>query len=228
MRRRPPMQPQLKAKFFCFFLALSLIVLLLVGTVHLRSILGSLAVTRVSNLVNQVVTEAVSDAVNSGEIQYTQLISLEKNDSGGVAALVSNMAEFNRLQAAIAQDILKRLGEMADIELKIPAGTLSGSAFLAGRGPELSVRMQSTGSCSMRFENAFSHAGINQTTHRILLCVDVSMSILLPGFRTGTEVSNSFSVAETVIVGEVPDTYTYFDSGNDVQEDAYEYAINNG
>lgn len=228
MRRRPPMQPQLKAKFFCFFLALSLIVLLLVGTVHLRSILGSLAVTRVSNLVNQVVTEAVSDAVNSGEIQYTQLISLEKNDSGGVAALVSNMAEFNRLQAAIAQDILKRLGEMADIELKIPAGTLSGSAFLAGRGPELSVRMQSTGSCSTRFENAFSHAGINQTTHRILLCVDVSMSILLPGFRTGTEVSNSFSVAETVIVGEVPDTYTYFDSGNDVQEDAYEYAINNG
>lgn len=228
MRRRPPMQPQLKAKFFCFFLALSLIVLLLVGTVHLRSILGSLAVTRVSNLVNQVVTEAVSDAVNSGEIQYTQLISLEKNDSGGVAALVSNMAEFNRLQAAIAQDILKRLGEMADIELKIPAGTLSGSAFLAGRGPELSVRMQSTGSCSTRFENAFSHAGINQTTHRILLCVDVSMSILLPGFRTGTEVSNSFSVAETVIVGEVPDTYTYFDSGNDIQEDAYEYAINNG
>lgn len=228
MRRRPPMQPQLKAKFFCFFLALSLIVLLLVGTVHLRSILGSLAVTRVSNLVNQVVTEAVSDAVNSGEIQYTQLISLEKNDSGGIAALVSNMAEFNRLQAAIAQDILKRLGEMADIELKIPAGTLSGSAFLAGRGPELSVRMQSTGSCSTRFENAFSHAGINQTTHRILLCVDVSMSILLPGFRTGTEVSNSFSVAETVIVGEVPDTYTYFDSGNDVQEDAYEYAINNG
>lgn len=222
------MQPQLKAKLFCFFLALSLIVLLLVGTVHLRSILGSLAVTRVSNLVNQVVTEAVSDAVNSGEIQYTQLISLEKNDSGGVAALVSNMAEFNRLQAAIAQDILKRLGEMADIELKIPAGTLSGSAFLAGRGPELSVRMQSTGSCSTRFENAFSHAGINQTTHRILLCVDVSMSILLPGFRTGTEVSNSFSVAETVIVGEVPDTYTYFDSGNDIQEDAYEYAINNG
>lgn len=222
------MQPQLKAKFFCFFLALSLIVLLLVGTIHLRSILSSLAVTRVSNLVNQVVTEAVSDAVNSGEIQYTQLISLEKNDSGGVAALVSNMAEFNRLQAAIAQDILKRLGEMADIELKIPAGTLSGSAFLAGRGPELSVRMQSTGSCSTRFENAFSHAGINQTTHRILLCVDVSMSILLPGFRTGTEVSNSFSVAETVIVGEVPDTYTYFDSGNDVQEDAYEYAINNG
>ena len=90
------------------------------------------------------------------------------------------------------------------------------------------MRTQSTGSCSARFENEFSHAGINQTTHRILLCVDVSMSILLPGFRTGTEISNAFSVAETVIVGEVPGTYTYFDSGNATEEDAYEYAINNG
>ncbi|MDE7218068.1 MAG: sporulation protein YunB [Oscillospiraceae bacterium] len=228
MRRRSPGPPRQKAKIFCFFLACIFIALTIVGTGHLRSILGSLAVTRVSNLVNQVVTEAVSNAVNNGEIQYHDLISLEKNDSGGVAALVSNMAEFNRLQSSITQDILTRLAEMADVELEIPAGTLSGSAFLAGRGPTLSVRMQSTGSCSARFENEFSHAGINQTTHRILLCVDVSMSILLPGFRTGTEVSNSFSVAETVIVGEVPGTYTYFDSGNPIEEDAYEYGINNG
>ncbi len=228
MRRRPLIQPRQKVKFFCFFLACIFMVLTIVGTGHLRSILGSLAVTRVSNLVNRIVSEAVSDAVESGEIQYNDLISLEKNNNGGVAALVSNMAEFNRLQSSITQDILERLDEVADINLQIPVGTLSGSAFLAGRGPAFSVRMQSTGSCSARFDNEFSHAGINQTTHRILLCVDISMSILLPGFRTGTEVSNSFSVAETVIVGEVPGTYTYFDSGNNVQEDAYEYAINNG
>lgn len=84
------------------------------------------------------------------------------------------------------------------------------------------------GSCSARFENQFTQAGINQTTHRVMLYVDVSMSILLPGFRTGTQVSSSFSVAETVIVGDVPDTYTYFDSGRDIEEEAHEYAINNG
>ena len=148
--------------------------------------------------------------------------------SGGVAALVSNMAEFNRLQSSITQDILTHLGEMSDTDLTIPIGTLMGSALLAGRGPAFSVRMQSTGSCSARFANEFTQAGINQTTHRIILCVDVSVSILLPGFRTGTTVSNSFAVAETVIVGEVPGTYTYFDSGNPVEDDAFEYSINNG
>ena len=213
-RYRLPMPPGQKAKLICFFLSVALLSLTIVGTNHLRSLLGNLAVTRVSNMVGRVVMEAVSDAVNSGEIQYNDLISLEKDADGGIAALQSNMAEFNRLQSAITKDILDRLGQVSEMDLTIPLGTLTGSALLVGRGPSLSVRMQSLGSCSAHFENQFDQAGINQTTHRILLCVDVSMSILLPGFRTSTQVSNAFSVAETVIVGETPDTYLNFDKGD--------------
>lgn len=227
-RYRLPMPPGQKAKLICFFLSVALLSLTIVGTNHLRSLLGNLAVTRVSNMVGRVVMEAVSDAVNSGEIQYNDLISLEKDADGGIAALQSNMAEFNRLQSAITKDILDRLGQVSEMDLTIPLGTLTGSALLVGRGPSLSVRMQSLGSCSAHFENQFDQAGINQTTHRILLCVDVSMSILLPGFRTSTQVSNAFSVAETVIVGDVPGSYTYFDSGNPIEQDAFDYAINNG
>ena len=227
-RYRLPMPPGQKAKLICFFLSVALLSLTIVGTNHLRSLLGNLAVTRVSNMVGRVVMEAVSDAVNSGEIQYNDLISLEKDADGGIAALQSNMAEFNRLQSAITKDILDRLGQVSEMDLTIPLGTLTGSALLVGRGPSLSVRMQSLGSCSAHFENQFDQAGINQTTHRILLCVDVSVSILLPGFRTSTQVSNAFSVAETVIVGAVPDSYTYFDSGNPIEEDAFDYTMNNG
>lgn len=227
-RYRLPMPPGQKAKLICFFLSVALLSLTVVGTNHLRSLLGNLAVTRVSNMVGRVVMEAVSDAVNSGEIQYNDLISLEKDADGGIAALQSNMAEFNRLQSAITKDILDRLGQVSEMDLTIPLGTLTGSALLVGRGPTLSVRMQSLGSCSAHFENQFDQAGINQTTHRILLCVDVSMSILLPGFRTSTQVSNAFSVAETVIVGDVPGSYTYFDSGNPIEQDAFDYSINNG
>ena len=217
-----------KARLLCFFLSAAVIALAVVGTMHLRSLLGNLAVTRVSNMVGQVVTAAVNDAISSGDTLYTNLISMEKGEGGAITALHSNMAQFNRLQSEITQDVLTRLEQVSDTDLAIPAGTLTGSPMLAGRGPELHIRMQSVGSCSAHFENEFDQAGINQTTHRILLCVDVSMSILLPGFRTGTKVSNSFSVAETVIVGAVPDSYTYFDSGNPVEEDAFEYTMNNG
>ncbi|MCI9056431.1 MAG: sporulation protein YunB [Oscillospiraceae bacterium] len=227
-RYRPPMTGAQRVRVFCFFLAVVLITLGVVGTVHLRGLLGNLAETAVSNMVGQVVTEAVSDTIANGDIRYERLISFEKDNNGDITALHSNMAEFNRLQAGITQEVLTRLGEVAERDLVIPLGTLTGSALLAGRGPSFTVRMQSVGSCSARFENRFSQAGINQTTHRIILCVEVNMSILLPGFQTSTQVDASFSVAETVIVGDVPESYTYFDSGNPIEEDALEYTMNNG
>ena len=75
---------------------------------------------------------------------------------------------------------------------------------------------------------AFTSAGINQPKHQIILTVDVSVSVLLPGFRTATKVSNSFIVAETVIVGTVPATYTYFSTDPDsYEEDLKDYILNN-
>lgn len=227
-RYRPPMTGAQKARLLCLLAAVCLITLVIVFAFHLKTILGDLAVTRVSNSVNRLVTEAINDAINSGDIQYDDLITFQKDANGRITAFQSNMASFNRLQADITGDVLQRLAEVSDTELAIPLGTLTGSALLAGRGPKFRVRMQSVGSCSAHFENVFDHAGINQTTHSILLYVDVSVTILLPGFSTYTKVSNAFSVAETVIVGDVPDTYTYFDSENDQTEDAYEYTINNG
>lgn len=216
-----------RVKLACFFAAAGCLALSLVAFTHLRTLLGSLAVTRVTNTVNRVVMAAVSDTIASGDIQYDRLITFEKDDVGRITALRSNMAEFNRLQSAITADILQRMGQTAQSELSIPLGTLTGSALLAGRGPRFRVRMESVGSCSAHFENDFDHAGINQTTHSILLYVDVSVSILLPGFRTYTKVSNVFSVAETVIVGAVPDSYTYFQSDQPEEEMANEYIMNN-
>ena len=227
-RYRVPLTRRQKAGLIVFFSAGILVVLAAVGSMHLQSLLGDMAVTRVTNSVNRLVVASVSEAIESGDIQYDKLIQFEKSASGTITALRSNMAEFNRLQADIASDVLQRMGQLSETELAIPLGTLSGSPLLAGRGPRIRVKMQSYGSCTAHFDNQFEHAGINQTTHSIILCVDVSVSILLPGLRTGTKVSNAFSVAETVIVGSVPDSYTYFDSGNAIADDAYEYAINNG
>ena len=122
-----------------------------------------------------------------------------------------------------------RLSSVSDSDLAIPIGTLSGSPLLAGRGPELHVRMQSVGSASARFHNTFSAAGINQTRHQIILEVDVDMSILLPMIETATRVSNEISVGETVIVGGVPQTFTNFNTAPEEKDRlAEEYILNNG
>lgn len=220
---------QQKVLVWCTFLLAALGALTAAAVLHMRPIVVDLATARTSNMVNRIVVAAINDAVDSGRIDYGRLVSFDKDANGHVTALKSNMAEFNRLQASISDDILQRMADVSTTDLSIPIGTLTGSPLLAGRGPCLHVRMQSVGTATARFDNQFSSAGINQTRHRILLDVDVHVSILLPGLTTYTKVSNEISVAETVIVGGVPDTYTYFSTTPDeIENYADEYIINNG
>ena len=201
--------------------------LFVVAAAQLRPILTSLATARVTNTVTAIVNAAVNETIYGAGVDYDRLVSLETDHEGRVSAVKSNMAEFNRLQSAILAEILERLSEVDTRELSIPVGSLTGSPLLSGRGPAIRVRMQSVGAPSARFENAFSAAGINQTRHQINLAVDVSVAILLPGFTTGTRVSGLFTVAETVIVGTVPENYTYF-STEQIEDTAREYIMNQG
>jgi len=215
-------------RIFAFLLTALLLAVLLTGTARMKPLLESLATTRVSNTVNRIIFEAVNEAIQEGDISYEELISMEKDTDGNITAVHSNMAAFNRLQAQILDIILARIDQVSARELSIPIGTLTGSALLAGRGPRISVRMESVGSSSAKFENRFDSAGINQTNHQIVLKVDVSVSILLPGFTTATTVSTAVTVAETVIVGAVPETYTYFSTAPETyEEDLKDYILNN-
>lgn len=207
---------------------LTLMALTWAVVMHLRPVLVSLATTRCANTVNRIVVAAVNDAVDSGHLEYDELVSFDKDAEGRVSALRSNMAAINRLQAAVAADVLARLAEVSESELSVPLGTLTGSPLLAGRGPKLHVKMETLGSATAQFNNRFTAAGINQTKHQILLVVDVSVSILLPGITTYTKVSNEIAVAETVIVGGVPDTYTYFSTTEEsIADYAEDYIMNN-
>ena len=195
-----------RALLLVLFLLAALLALAIVAMTHLKPVLTSLATARVSNTVNGIVTAAVNETIYSGGVDYDQLISFEKDNEGKITAVKSNMAEFNRLQSAIIDEVLEKLSEVTTKELSVPVGTLLGSPFLAGRGPLIRVRMQ----------------------HQIYLVVDVYVSILLPGFSTTTKFSNTYSVAETVIVGSVPDNYTYFSNGEDMEQNAEDYIMNNG
>ena len=151
-----------RAAIWGIFLLAAVMGLMCVAVLHMKPILTNLAAASVSNTVNRIVVTAVYDAVSAGEVDYDDLVHLEKDQSGHVAAVRSDMAAFNRLQSRIADSILQRLSEVSTRELEIPVGTLTGSSLLAGRGPCIRIRMQAVGSTTAKLRNAFTAAGINQ------------------------------------------------------------------
>lgn len=214
-------------KGLAFFLCAMTLTVAFIAAAHMRPLLENLATTRVANTVTGIVSQAVYEAIESGMLHYDSLVAYEKDVNGAITAVHSDLAAFNHLQAEILDTVLTRMGEVSTRELSIPIGTLTGSALLAGRGPRIAVRMESLGTSEAHFRNDFLSAGINQTRHQISLDIDVIVSVLLPGVKTTTRVSNTFLVAETVIVGAVPDTYTYFSTDpSTYEEDLKDYILN--
>ena len=57
------------------------------------------------------------------------------------------------------------------------------------------------------FESRFTEAGINQTLQQLTMTVSVDVAILVLGATELFTVSSQVVVAETIIVGQVPDTF---------------------
>lgn len=170
---------------------------------RLRPILLELALAQTSNYI----TAAIDQAVAAQSVSYSDLVTLERSENGDIVALTSNMAQANVLRAQLLDTALTALDGLETMEMEIPLGTICDWDLFSGVGPNIMVRVLYTGTASAEFENAFSSAGINQTCHQIFFRINADVSVLLPGRQHHTTVSTRVCVAETIIVGKVPETY---------------------
>ena len=189
--------------------AFCVLVLAAALTVRCRYIpfLREAARTRVVNVASDRINDAINAQISSGAVDYTRVICLEKDTDGNITALRTNMAEVNRLKTLTLELLSEDLLEMDTQELRIPLGSILMPEFFAGKGPGLPVRVVALSTSDADFYSDFSSAGINQTLQRIVLEISLCMSVLTPAGTESVDVSTQIVVAETVIVGRVPESY---------------------
>lgn len=206
-RRRPRRSGKRKGLLWSAILGIGLALLFIWAVdLQLRPILEAAARAKVSNVVTRTLDGAISDYVAEQGLGYRDLIRMETDENGRITALVSDMAALNALRTRILGIAVEAVDSLDRAELAIPAGNLTGINLLSGKGMELPVEVVAVGTAHAEFESSLSDAGINQTRHQILLDVTVAVEILLPGSTLNTEIGAQIPVAETVIVGTVPDT----------------------
>ncbi|MBQ4427765.1 MAG: sporulation protein YunB [Oscillospiraceae bacterium] len=202
----------LKLRLFIFILAAAVLLVILISYGTLSSVIVDLAVSEAYDNITYTVNEVLAEEVIAETIDYNDMVSLLTDNNGNITALVTNMANVNYLQAKITNAIVKKFAESDVTKVEIPLGSLFGNAFLSGHGPRISANILSVTNVNTTFRNEFSDAGINQTRHRIMMDVDVTLGILLAGYQNRWDtVTTEITVAETVIVGSVPNTYANLD-----------------
>jgi sporulation protein YunB len=183
-----------------------------IGTLEmrLRPMVAVVAKAQTQNVVTALLEHTVMEDLARRELGYSDLITLQRDEGGNIIALTTDTAAMNLLRAQLIEEILSAVNELDVSTIRIPAGSLLNFELLWARGPSMAVKSMRVGTISAEFESEFASAGVNQTIHRIWLEVSAPMTVLLPLGAVDVPVQTRLCLAETVIVGQVPDTYLQF------------------
>lgn len=188
-----------------------LVVIGVVGLMLFRSryqaAIRSLAQTQVKNATSDIINDAIEHQIATGDIQYDRMVYFEKDLDGRITALKTNMSEVNRLKTSILNLINDEILAIDTDDIGIPIGSLILPEVFSGKGPQIPVHILSIRNSDANFTSYFTEAGINQTLQQLTMEVLVDVTVLILGETEEFTVTSQVVVAETVIVGQVPDTY---------------------
>ncbi|MGE5328031.1 MAG: sporulation protein YunB [Deltaproteobacteria bacterium] len=168
----------------------------------------ALAESKAKAMVTQIITEVVNKQL--AEVDYSDLVYVQKDSQSKVTALQTNIVKMNMLSAQLSFAIQERMEKLEEVYVKVPLWNIFGNTFFSNRGPDVSIKVIPYGNIDADFRTEFVSAGINQTRHKIYMEIKSRLIVVVPLVKKGTEIITRIPVAETVIVGEVPESFVNF------------------
>ena len=186
--------------------------LFILFTRNLSPILISMAEARARQLAVEAMNRAIAEVMDSS-VTYTDLMRVSHDSSGRVSMLEANATLMNEIASAAALTAQSKLDTLADEGVGLPLFAALVIDLFSGAGPIIRVSITPVGAVSTRFVTSFESAGINQTRHEISLEASVVMRIVIPAGADSVSVSTYVPIAESIIVGSVPESYVSVPDG---------------
>lgn len=182
---------------------------------NLTEVTLSLAQAKARTLAVTVLNETVEEVVQEG-LSYDSLVRVMSDDRGQVRLLQADATAMNHLAARVSALAQSKLDSAENRAVEVPLGSALGLTLFAGAGPKLRVQVLPVGAIASRFDTEFQAAGINQTRHRILLTMTATVKLVIPTGAKTVEASTQVAVAESIIVGEVPQSFVDVEDKDDM------------
>ena len=191
-----------------YFTMIIFIISIITGYNALKAIdpiLEGLCIAKAHGIATEITNIKSSEVLN--RYNYQDTVKLIKSEDGGNSILKTDIVMLNQIISDIAIEIQKELNELENEDISIPVGALTGNSYLSGSGPDIGIKIISTGDVVTDIKTEFKAAGINQTIYRIYLNIECKISILTSYKTIAQKINNQVLLVETVVVGTVPETY---------------------
>ena len=206
-----------KVKFLLILTSLFVIALLIFLFIdnNINPAIITFSEASIQSIAQTAMNDSIKDILGSS-IKYTDLINVLTDKDGNVAMIQANTMKMNSLASETSQLVQEKVVSMGNQNIKIPLGTIFGSKLLAGWGPNIPVRVISFPSVSTDFDSEFEHSGINQTRHKIYMTMRAKVRIAIPFNTADIDIITKVPVTETIIVGDVPNSYVNVENLEDM------------
>ena len=189
-------------KTVCVFMVLLISVLLI--DAKLRPALYDLAALEAYAISSKTVNSAVEKILSENAPAYSEIVNINYTENNAVTGITTDIVKLNLFKSRVTNAIDEEFNKKEKTDITVSLGTASGVALFSGWGPYIDVEVGFSSSTQSDFENVFSSAGINQTQHSVMLNIETTVILTMSGKRIKQTVETSFCVAQTVIVGTVP------------------------
>jgi sporulation protein YunB len=203
--------------------AVGLLIIFALFTRQVQPLLKRLAESKAESITLKIINDRVGQLVEEEAVTYESLVHIGYNTNGQIAYVGTDMVKLNSFKSHISSKIQECFDTYDFGTIDIPMGTVVGGDYFVGRGPVIPFKVEMSCLVECSFSNVFDDAGINQTRHQIMLQVTGTTFAVASWCRTTSTVTTNFMIAETVIVGDVPEYYTNVDSGKDALQNINDY-----
>lgn len=209
---------KIKTKYKVIILLVLIVFGLILLDMRLRPIIKSIMADKARSVAVRAIDNAVNHELGTQNFKYSDIVQIERAEEGKLLGITTNVQKINCLRSSLSNAISNELNKEEIKKIKIPLGAILGTELFSGSGPIITVKLFVTGNVATDFESELSEAGINQTKHRISLNTKVNVAAIIPGYPVDTNVNTNITIAETVIVGEVPKVYASAESTKKIRE----------
>lgn len=194
-------------KLFVFFIILSILSVIFVWIVSMRDLIDELVVNELEYLVTDIINTSVYDSVKKSGYTFNDLTIINRDGNGSINSVSIEPSAANLMKSDIAALINERVNKISDDDVHITVGMIIGYCNLGSWGPEIPLAVLPNTNVEIDFSNEFASCGINQVQDNLTINVNVHVSALMPFLKCTSTIHSSVIVAQTVIVGDVPNTY---------------------
>ncbi|MBU5293865.1 sporulation protein YunB [Anaerosalibacter bizertensis] len=171
---------------------------------NIKPTLVAISEIKAKAIANQVINDSVNLKIND-DIDYKDLIFVRYDDNGRVTLMQANTIIMNDISSEVASEVQKQLEKVSESEVDVPLRNAFDTQLL--KLPSINMKMVPEGTVYVDFATEFQESGINQTRHRIYLIVEANIKIIVPLVSEEVKISTNVPIAETIIIGDVPDQY---------------------